>query len=93
MWPGGRFAKTPPGLLSILAIMPRPDVVRLREDPYAAPADAPVIEANFRVVAGHSFLGRIWRFSLALAAAALVGALLPLGWLMAKGVLTAFGTS
>ena len=72
--------------------MPRP-VLHLREDPHAAPADARVIEAEFRVVGPWSLLGRLWRFSLALMLAALIGALLPVGWLVAEGVFTAFRTS
>lgn len=57
--------------------MPRRSVTRLRENPDAAPAEAPVIEAEFKVVGRRSILGRLVRFALALAFAALLGALLP----------------
>lgn len=67
--------------------------VRLHEDPNAAPADAPVIEASYRIVGRHSPLARLWRFSLALMLAALIGALAPIGWLMAAGVFSAFRIS
>ena len=70
--------------------MPRPDVVRLREDPNAAPEGASVIDANFTAVDRSSLRSRLWRFSLALMLAALIGALAPIGLLMAAGVFNAF---
>lgn len=69
--------------------MTRRNVTRLRENPAAAPAPARVIDARFKVVGRRSVLSRIARFVLALAAAALIGALVPLAWILAEDLFAA----
>lgn len=69
--------------------MPRPSVIRLREEPGADPGPKRVIDAEFKVVGRRSLLGRLAGFALALLAAALIGALIPVAWLVAEVVFAA----
>jgi hypothetical protein len=61
--------------------MPRPTIIRLREDPAAASGQVRVIDAPFKVVGRRSVFGGVARFALALVIAALIGALAPPLWI------------
>lgn len=69
--------------------MTRRNVTRLRENPAAAPTPDRVIDARFKVVGKRSIIGRVLRFVLALAGAALIGALVPLVWILAEDLFAA----
>lgn len=70
--------------------MPRPSTTRLQEDPAATPGKARVIDADFRVVGKRSILDHIMRFLLALLIAALIGALVPVAWVLAEEIAAFF---
>ena len=82
-----RFATSSPGFAGIGAgEMPRPTVTRLKETLAAAPRRAEVIDVEFKVVGRRTIFGRIARFMLALAIAALVGALIPVAWAIVDSI-------
>lgn len=67
--------------------MPRHNIIRLREAPQAAPADAPVIDARFKVVGRRRALVRrigVWLLAVALAAA--IGFLIPPLWVLIEEI-------
>ncbi len=71
--------------------MPRPATTRLREQRAAAPSEAPMIEATFKVVGRRTWLGRIWRGFLALCAAAAIGFLIPPLWVFVQNAAAMLG--
>jgi hypothetical protein len=66
--------------------MPRRSVTRLRENPAAASGAPRVIDARYTVVGKRTILGGAARFLMALLLAALIGALVPIAWVLTQEV-------
>lgn len=66
--------------------MPRRSATRLRENPAAAPGKPQVIDARFTVVGRRTIMGGIARFLMALLFAALLGALVPIAWVLTEEI-------
>jgi hypothetical protein len=72
--------------------MARPQTIRLRESPDAAPAGAPVIDARYTEVGRkrRGLLGRIWLGLTALFWAAVIGFMIPPTIVMIQRIAAAF---
>jgi|CXWL01.1.fsa_nt_gi hypothetical protein len=69
----------------------RPDPIRLREAPHAAPPEATVIDADFKVVGRRrAMMRRVGFWLLAFAGAAAIGFLIPPIWLIIEEIAALF---